>query len=1225
MLFSANAQSNFHEIDVAPVHFPVDVSTGAGLPCNVDIVLVYDRSGSMEYDTLCYGCWELSDDPERQYPSGFIYPLPWSSTTTATADHCASECEETDYVPYSGDKDFQVNDCNYYHEGDDEYHIVIEAEEYSSLSVDYHRAYYEFYKTYWVMQRNAENAHFERYGKWRIRDVGAMGRDGRGAYLSHHPYRDAEYWLGTLGVACTLDALRADEKCRYAWEDGRPDGTILEGPVPGGPFDTPRADYEFYAPRAGDYYFWIRGQAGIQLTKWGRDRNNRIFWGINNEYWDAEEEEGFPLDPGFDGAIENSWDWRCLGAKNLPEGNATLNLWAGGAGFDVDRIVITTDNQGNTCIGDSDPPGNIENFVPNNGRTGWACDPCDPRFAGRPGGQAAPYRPNCPRDTRFDDIYDDEQHIRRALEAAKHFVGMLNPGSHQIGYVSYSNDAVIESELQCLRDPGVDVCTLDVFTDTVITALDSTRAGGGTNIADGIQKGIEVLSTEIPHYGRPDTDRIMILMTDGQANLYSNDECWEWSVPGSAPDEEKTAACVIYYAQQAANEDIHIYTITLGWGADQDLMQQVAEITQGKHFHAPDASTLIGIFDELSPFHYCLPPASEKTTSIETVTYGETITYTITIPVPFPWNEEASTAHLTDVVPPGLSYVPGTLASTIGVVTDTDAPILHWSGNLSPYYLINITYAVTVSATAPQVITNAAVISAPDYQTITRTAIITVQDAFQSVVGLSADAVNVLPDRSHVFTVTITDALGRAVKGIPVSFSTDIGAFDSSGIEPQYVEETTNAAGQATVTIYGNYTGTATIRAWLDLNNDNAWDVDEPYDVANQHWVLPPPPPYILVSSYEVIPLETITIDVMDHPITDSYSLLWCSVSGTTDTSTVVQDPIVVDAGGSATDLEFIIPEESEGWYRLETHPTGSGSGDCSSGDQITCSIEIHVTPAPTAPTVTKQASSTTVQAGERLTYTVVIHSDSELLDTVLFTDTIPSGLSYVSGTLAATTGAVTDANAPTLRWSGDLNPSSTVTITYTITASVAESQVITNAAVVVAPGFPSITRTATVTVQVPSLPDLAPSYKAASTRYADYGERITYTVAISNSTGPLSNIVLFTDTLPDGLSYIPETLTATTGIVNDADVPTLRWSGFLSPTPAITITYAVTASVAESQVITNTASIVAPGCQTITRTVAINVQVASWQNIYLPLVMRNFADSWWPRSHAQEKRLVLK
>jgi len=220
------------------------------------------------------------------------------------------------------------------------------------------------------------------------------------------------------------------------------------------------------------------------------------------------QEGGFPNGPYYDGAVASAWDWHRLNKGEdgnqgdtayLTAGNHTLHLWAGGSGFDVDRMIISTDGSLDSTE---------QNFYPNDGRTGWACDPCDPRFAGRPGGhewtEEEPFcRPDCDTDQRQDAIYDDEQPIWNALEAAKHFAGRLNPRFDQVGYVQYSTDAQIASELQCLRRLGADNCTAQVITDTVLYQLDRTRAGGATNIAEGIKSGIDVLSTVSPHYGRP--------------------------------------------------------------------------------------------------------------------------------------------------------------------------------------------------------------------------------------------------------------------------------------------------------------------------------------------------------------------------------------------------------------------------------------------------------------------------------------------------------------------------------------------------------------------------------------------------------------------------------------------------------------------------------------------------------------------------------------------------
>jgi len=260
-----------------------------------------------------------------------------------------------------------------------------------------------------------------------------------------------------------------------------------------------------------------------------------------------------------------------------------------------------------------------------------------------------------------------------------------------------------------------------------------------------------------------------------------------------------------------------------------------------------------------------------------------------------------------------------------------------------------------------------------------------------------------------------------------------------------------------------------------------------------------------------------------------------------------------------------------------------------------------------------KTASTDTAIHGQTITYTVVVRdTGAPLTATVYLTDKVPSGLAYVSGTLTATAGDITDADAPTLRWSGVLTPTPAVTVTYAVTGTAIFPQVITNTVVIAAPGYQPITRTATVTVTgAAGQPDLTPSYKAVSTRYADYGERVTYTIGIRNATGPLTHTVLFTDTIQNGLVYVPDTLIATTGIVTDADAPTLRWAGVLTPTPAVTVTYAATvtyilsgtATVILPQVITNSAIIAAPGYQTVTRTATVHT---NWHNFYLPVVLKN-------------------
>jgi len=413
-----------------------------------------------------------------------------------------------------------------------------------------------------------------------------MGRDSRGAYISHHPYRDYRADTG-LGVSCTWDALTGGEYCR-------------QNLPAGGPFPAPRADYDFYVPRGDQYYIWVRGQGGYD------GGTQHIFWGVDSGGTYIEgQESGFSSGAFYDGARSDRWSWHRLSkgeggnqgdAVALTPGNHTLHIWAGGAGFDLDRIIISTD---------SSPDSTERSLYPNDGRTNWACHPCDPRFAGRPGGAiltGGVARPDCSiggnPDQRTDAIYDDEQPIRNALEAARHFVGRLNPRFDQVGYVRYSNSAEVRSELQCVRRLGVDDCTAEVITNTVLYELDRTRAYGSTNIADGIRRGINVLSTINPHYGRPGAAHVMVLMTDGEANMYSNcdsrcddEDLW--------PEGDAAKDCVVWYGRQARDNAIVVYTISLGWSADRELMEYVADLTGGYHRWAPTSDKLDEIFDEL--------------------------------------------------------------------------------------------------------------------------------------------------------------------------------------------------------------------------------------------------------------------------------------------------------------------------------------------------------------------------------------------------------------------------------------------------------------------------------------------------------------------------------------------------------------------------------------------------------------------------------------------------
>jgi uncharacterized repeat protein (TIGR01451 family) len=142
---------------------------------------------------------------------------------------------------------------------------------------------------------------------------------------------------------------------------------------------------------------------------------------------------------------------------------------------------------------------------------------------------------------------------------------------------------------------------------------------------------------------------------------------------------------------------------------------------------------------------------------------------------------------------------------------------------------------------------------------------------------------------------------------------------------------------------------------------------------------------------------------------------------------------------------------------------------------------------------------------------------------------------------------------------------------------------------------------------------DLAPSHKAVSDPFARSGELITYTIAIRSASGPVTPTVDAQDRVPPGLVYVPGSLDATSGLVDDSSAPVLGWTGVLTPTPAVTITYATTVAqpftgtgsitLLLPRVITNTVDVRARGSEAITRSAALRID---WLRVFLPLTVRD-------------------
>lgn len=115
--------------------------------------------------------------------------------------------------------------------------------------------------------------------------------------------------------------------------------------------------------------------------------------------------------------------------------------------------------------------------------------------------------------------------------------------------------------------------------------------------------------------------------------------------------------------------------------------------------------------------------ASAKSASDLTPSTGQIITFAVNL-----YNSGAPITvaiQVTDVVPVGMTFVPGSLTATIGTSDGRAAPVLVWSGIPSQTSAVTISYAVAITETKTRSIENIAVISAP-FGTLQRKAVVIV-------------------------------------------------------------------------------------------------------------------------------------------------------------------------------------------------------------------------------------------------------------------------------------------------------------------------------------------------------------------------------------------------------------------------------------------------------------------------------------------------------------------
>jgi uncharacterized repeat protein (TIGR01451 family) len=245
--------------------------------------------------------------------------------------------------------------------------------------------------------------------------------------------------------------------------------------------------------------------------------------------------------------------------------------------------------------------------------------------------------------------------------------------------------------------------------------------------------------------------------------------------------------------------------------------------------------------------------------------------------------------------------------------------------------------------------------------------------------------------------------------------------------------------------------------------------------------------------------------------------------------------------------------------------PPGDNGGGCGTDlsappcDPITVPVQAY--------SVTKTASATAADPGDKITYKIAVKNTGQVAYTAdapaSFSDDLSKVLDDASYDDDADNGATYQ--APTLSWSGPLAVGKTVTITYTVTVNAPDSgdHELSNAATPTGPGGACAAGAATPCPQVEvPVRDLHLVKKADRAQVAP-GDVITYTIT-GTDTGKAAFTVadpaMFTDDLTgvlDDAAYDNDAKADLPGTLGYT-APDLSWSGPLAAGQSVTVTYTV-------------------------------------------------------------------
>lgn len=141
-----------------------------------------------------------------------------------------------------------------------------------------------------------------------------------------------------------------------------------------------------------------------------------------------------------------------------------------------------------------------------------------------------------------------------------------SPTSEQVSLVTYNH--VAGTDIPLTSNYSAVAASLNYYT--------LNFGAGATNIAGGINEGVNSLAST---NSRPWASKVIVILTDGIQ-----------TVPGDIDGA----------AWNAANQGVMVFTVTFSNEANQWVMQNVASIGMGRHYHATTGSDLATVFHDIA-------------------------------------------------------------------------------------------------------------------------------------------------------------------------------------------------------------------------------------------------------------------------------------------------------------------------------------------------------------------------------------------------------------------------------------------------------------------------------------------------------------------------------------------------------------------------------------------------------------------------------------------------